>query len=148
MIVQDEVIVFFLSCLLGGFFSFYYDCFRLFRQIIPHYGVIVFFEDILYFSSCAIIAFSFIVSKAAGEIRGFVFVGFIFGYILYFFTISIVFMKVWRFIFKVIKKVLLTLWKLICVLMLPFKLLFIAFHYFFTKFFGFFCRIMKKCKKI
>lgn len=138
MVIQTEVLVFFLSCLLGAFFSFYYDCFRLLRQIVPHNGVVVFFEDILYFSSCTIIAFSFIVSKSAGEIRGFLFVGVVFGYILYFFTISIVFMKIMRLLFQVIRKVLL-------IILLPIKLIFIAFYYFFTKFFDFFCKIMKKC---
>lgn len=148
MTIQTEVIVFFLSCLLGGFFSFYYDCFRLLRKIIPHHAIIVFFEDIFYFASCSIIAFSFIVDKAQGEIRGFLFIGVILGYILYFFTISIVFMKIMEFLFIAIRKILGVILKIIIFITLPLKLIIIAFDYFFNKFHRFLCDIVKKIKKI
>lgn len=143
MIIQNEVIIFLLSCLLGCFFCFYYDCFRVFRKYIPHHGIIVFLEDIFYFATSSIILFSFIVDKSAGGIRGFIIVGVVLGFILYFFTISIVFMKIIEFLFLIIKKV----FNFILILFIPFKLLFRIFHYFYTKSHMLLCGIVRKCKK-
>lgn len=146
MVIQIEVMIFLLSCLLGGFFSFYYDCFRLLRQCIPHHGVVVFFEDIFYFASCSIIAFSFIVEKASGEIRGFLFVGVVVGFILYYFTISIIFMKIMRVVFDIIRKIFTVVLKILIFICLPLKLLVMLFHYFYTKLYFILCKVVKNVK--
>lgn len=150
MEIQNEVITFFTSCLLGAFFSFYYDCFRILRKIIPHHGVLVFFQDIFYFASSSIIVFSFI-SQTFGVIRGFLLIGIILGYILYFFTIGIIFMKVADILFVIIKKIFLisynVIFKIVLIIIIPIKLILMLFHYFYTKLKFFLSILMKTHKK-
>ncbi len=99
----SQIITFFYSLVLGIFFSIFYDVLRAFRIIKQHSKLLVFIEDILYFSFNSIITFIFLIATTNGEVRAYVIIGLILGFILFFITLSKYFLKIICWIFSIIK---------------------------------------------
>ncbi len=86
--VNQHLMLFFLSCLMGAFMGVLYDIFRILRIAVSHSRIAVFLEDILF---CFIFSLSLMMLAsvcARGELRLFFAVGSLLGFILYLLTIG------------------------------------------------------------
>lgn len=111
MIIATEVFVFLKACVLGAFFGLFFDVFRIIRLSFKNPKLLVFIEDVLYFSIITLASFTFIVVENNGYLRAFLLIGELLGLILYFFTLSILIMKSAKAIIKVVKKILRFIYK-------------------------------------
>jgi len=123
----------FLTTVAAGFaIGFVYDLFRITRKTVRHNSVMVQLEDILYWLAVSLLMFYFMLDRNYGEIRFFSIAGAALGMVLYFYSLSVVVMKVSVAIIEFFKKVILTVVRillapvrwLIRMLMPPFKWLF------------------------
>lgn len=109
----------FLGALLIGFvLGFTYDLLRVFRKIVPHPKFVVHIEDLLFWITVTIAMFYFMLSKNYGEVRGFSIIAALIGMLVYFLTVSKLFMKVSMAIYEFIKK---TLIKIFYIILIPLK---------------------------
>ena len=97
----------FLSCGMGFLLGAYYDLFRVIRLVMRPGKRAIFFQDVFFFLSSAVVTFLFSLSVMDGELRFYLFLGLIAGFFAYYFTIGRVvvrsakavvaaFLKVWR----------------------------------------------------
>ena len=98
---SHQLNMFLISILIGIGFSIIYDAFRFLRIFHKNGTILIFIEDIVYFSICSIITFCFFILYSKGVIRAYVYVGEIIGFIICRITVS----KVIFIIIKKIKKV-------------------------------------------
>lgn len=101
--IAYETQSFFKALVLGTLLAVLYDFFRVLRLTFPHGKILVFFEDILYFIFLSLSSILFIIIEHEGYLRGFLVLGELLGMILYFFTISIPMMKLYKWIISKIK---------------------------------------------
>ena len=95
MVTINQQAFLFLTCVKTGIImGVLYDLIRVLRKIINHPNWLVQLEDLLYWIACGCLAFIMIYWRNYGQIRGFVFLGIIIGTVLYFSTVSKLFMKV------------------------------------------------------
>lgn len=112
----NEQALLFLTCVQTGIImGMFYDLIRIFRKIIPHPNWLIQVEDLLYWITCACFAFIMIYWKNYGQIRGFAFIGILIGGILYFCTLSIVFMKIATWTIDLIKRAVIRIIKIILI---------------------------------
>ncbi len=78
--------VFLLSIGLGFFLGILYDLFYIIRLIITKNKYTIYVQDILYLLSCSFITFIFILALSSGVVRGYVIVGELFGWLIYYFS--------------------------------------------------------------
>lgn len=83
-----------------------YDVFRVCRIAVPTRRGIVFVQDMLFFLLCAIATFLFLLTSTDGVVRVFLMVGEALGWIIYYFTLGQLVMKVSKTIIAAIKAVL------------------------------------------
>ncbi len=83
----------FLSGGMGFLLGAYYDVFRVIRQLIRPGTVRVFFEDVLYFTSSALITFLFLLAVNGGVFRVYVCVALAAGFVAYRYTVGRVVVK-------------------------------------------------------
>lgn len=102
----DETLLFLKACLLGGILGVIFDLFRIFRTAIKCNTIIVFIQDVLYFTVVTASTFIFLLMYNDGRLRMFILVGELMGSVLYFFSISILVLKSSRKIIFIFKKVL------------------------------------------
>lgn len=88
-----------LSIALGVIFCILYDVLRAVRKISKMTDLAVFFQDIGYFMVIAFVVFLFLMAFANGEIRGYILLGILFGFILCFLTLSRFTLKIFTIIF-------------------------------------------------
>lgn len=93
MTVARETIIFLLSCVLGMWTGVIYDVFRIIRIAFPTGKWILFAEDTLFVFVAMAFTFLFDVHFLNGYLRGFVIVGEILGFIIYYFTVGVVVFK-------------------------------------------------------
>lgn len=106
MVTINEQAFLFLTCVKTGIMmGMFYDLIRVFRKIIHHPNWVVQMEDLLYWVTCGGFAFTMIYWRNYGQIRSFIFLGIIIGLILYFCTVSILFMKITTKLIKMAKRV-------------------------------------------
>ena len=86
--VSEELRLFGLSCLFGAVFGVIYDIFRTVRLLLPHNGVLVAAEDILFLMLYAVFLTSFATAAARGEMRFYYVIGNAAGFTLYIFTLG------------------------------------------------------------
>ena len=92
--MSDQAWLFLTTVAAGFVMGFVYDIFRIIRRTIPHRQWIVQIEDIIYWTSCSLLMFIFLLHENYGEIRFFSIVGAALGMILYFISLSPLFLKV------------------------------------------------------
>ena len=78
-VVRAEAVFFFTSIATGIILVWSYDIFRIFRKIVPHHTIAVNVEDLVYWFVTALIIFGMIFEKNDGALRGYAFVGILFG---------------------------------------------------------------------
>lgn len=92
--IQNQAYVFLVSILVGGVLAIIFDFFRLLRRKGNTKNYIVYIQDILYWLivTFVIIMSAFITND--GELRGYMFIGYILGAIIYVVTFSPYIMKI------------------------------------------------------
>lgn len=129
--------IFLQACLLGVLLGMIYDCFRVFREIVPCKKTATFIQDLLFFGIVTLCTLVFWVGVNKGQLRFYLVIGEGLGAWLYFQSISrIVFWAICRVI-RLIKRFLRFLFR-------PVKRLFPVFGALFRKKF----RIGSRRKKI
>ncbi|MBQ6825049.1 MAG: spore cortex biosynthesis protein YabQ [Clostridia bacterium] len=97
-----QVLSFFRALILGVFLGFFYDFWRSVRKVKKFGTLSVFFQDLSYFFIASPIIFSFLLSLTNGEIRAFIFIAIILGFIIYRVTLSVLIFKIFICVFKFI----------------------------------------------
>ncbi len=85
---NTQLYSFLISCLFGIGYCIFYDMFRAIRKVKKHSAVVVFFEDIIYFSIIGIVTFLLQLAFSAGEIRFYLLFGIFLGFLIWNFTVS------------------------------------------------------------
>lgn len=98
--VSEQTWLFLWSCVLGIFLGVVFDVLRVIRIIKNHSSFAVFIEDVLFIVFSSLCIFIYIMEKARGEIKFFIFVGAFLGFILYIVCVG-------NFIVNIIKKIVL-----------------------------------------
>lgn len=106
LIVSNQTMVFLYSCLLGVGLGVCYDVFRILRVAFPLGTVVTFVEDIIYFAIAAVATFTFLLYFTQGQLRVYVLLGELLGFIVYYFTIGFVVIKISKTIVSGIRFVL------------------------------------------
>ena len=101
-----QIVTFLYSCVLGLIFCLFYDILRAIRQTFKITFIVTFFQDIFYFIILAVITFIFLLSLTNGEIRAYVLIGILIGFLVSIFTFSKFFVKILKYIFLKVKVVL------------------------------------------
>lgn len=78
----------FLSCGLGFLLGVYYDVFRVARLVMRSSKRVIFFQDLFFFVSAAVLTFFFALSVMGGELRFYLFFGSGLGFAAYYLTIG------------------------------------------------------------
>lgn len=86
--VSLELRLLLLSFVLGTVFGALYDIFRALRLSFPHPSLAVFFEDVAFTSAFGLGFYTFCTALCRGELRGFVLVGMIAGFLAYILTLG------------------------------------------------------------
>ena len=81
--IGNEAVFFSISVLCGMGLVFIYDCFRIFRRIIPHGNIWIGIEDVCYWFFSTIVVFLLLYQKNDGMMRAFSFLGISLGGGLY-----------------------------------------------------------------
>lgn len=84
--IAGEALLFLCSCLLGVGFGVVYDGFRVLRLFLPSGEKIVFVEDGLFFLIITVANFLFFLSRTYGELRLFLIIGELLGFLIYYLT--------------------------------------------------------------
>lgn len=91
---STQIEVFLISCVVGIVLGIIYDIFRVFRIVIPHSNILTNLEDVILISAYGIFLMCFAFSLMRGQIRFFFIVGNFLGFILWFFTLGSIIIRV------------------------------------------------------
>lgn len=100
---SGQYISFLYSFILGNAMGFIYDVFRFDRALFKRSNFFVFIQDILFWLICAFAFFSFSVVFASGQIRGYLLVGLLLGFLFFRLTFSRLFLLLTSPIKKLVK---------------------------------------------
>lgn len=109
--VNTQTMVFLQSLLMGAVLGAIYDMFRIFRIAIPLPAGAIVVEDVLYFGFCGFLSFFFAMTVNYGQVRFFILLGEVLGFVLYYFTLGALIMKCAEKIIAFIRWVCRTVWK-------------------------------------
>ncbi|MBR1738348.1 MAG: spore cortex biosynthesis protein YabQ [Firmicutes bacterium] len=140
---SEQAKLFLSTVCIGCIIGFVYDIIRVFRGIIKHPEILKQAEDLLYWTISAISVFILLLSENNGEVRFFMIIGSFIGIILYYLTLSSLFIKVSMKVYEFIKKIISVF---IEIVMTPFRLLLIPLRYIFKKLINI-LKILKKLLK-
>lgn len=141
--MSGQAMLFLTSAAFGVAAGFFYDWLRVFRMIVSHKRFFIHAEDIFYWTFAALTLFFIMLEKNYGEIRGFLIVGAFLGMILYFFTVSVLFMRASEAVILFFKKVIRTIFKIVS---MPFIVLFKISRRILRPFYTFFKKRVLKIK--
>ena len=110
----------------GFLLGIFYDILRTFRMLISRSKVFVFIVDLIYFASCAVLTFAFVLVMDSGRIRLYTAAGELLGWLVYYFSFGSIAVKVSSFLCRKIKRVFALFFK-------PFRVLFSGFGKVFGK---------------
>ncbi|MBQ8582876.1 MAG: spore cortex biosynthesis protein YabQ [Ruminococcus sp.] len=103
--VNEELLLFGMSCIMGAVFGVIYDIFRIIRIIFAHNGILIALEDIVFLGIYGVSLIAFASAAARGELRFYFVIGNFIGFTLYFFTIGSIVSSAVRKLFFALKKV-------------------------------------------
>lgn len=109
--IAHQTQAFFCAILIGMGLGLLYDVFRILRVAFPAPKFVVAAQDVLYFILASGLTCLFTLGINEGEMRSFVLIGELLGWIFYFFTIGTVVMAVSRRVIAAVKTVLRFLWR-------------------------------------
>jgi len=115
--VNEELVLFGMSCIMGAVFGVLYDVFRIIRIIFAHNGFLTAIEDILFLGLYGVSLIAFASAAARGELRFYHVLGNFIGFALYFLTLGSIVNSAFRRLFSALKKT-------ISFIMVPFKICF------------------------
>ncbi|MTI68052.1 MAG: spore cortex biosynthesis protein YabQ [Firmicutes bacterium] len=105
--VEGQVYIFFATLYGGIIIGFIYDIYRIFRYFSEPRKIVSFIEDLIFWILVSLIALFILFFSNFGEVRGFVFLGFISGAIIYNKLLSklviTTLVKILRYLFRGIK---------------------------------------------
>lgn len=136
--VSRQVYCFLMSIGVGALLGCVYDVFKLLHIFLPSKKIVVFIEDILYWIIAGFVTFIFILVFNSGEIRGFLLIGELCGFVIYYFLMS-------PFVIKLLKSLISIT---VAVLKFIFRIIFTPIKFFFRIILKPFCAIGRKIKKI
>ena len=99
----DQTLTFLFSLLAGAALCLLYDLFRIFRLSRNTSKLGIFLEDILYFAIAGFLTFCFLIVRCSGEIRGYVLLGELLGFLICRCTLSALILCVARQIYRFLK---------------------------------------------
>lgn len=118
--IQNQTYVFLWSVVIGAFLALIFDVFRLMRRKGKTPNYVVYIQDIFFWIIVSIIIMMSAFITNDGELRGYMFIGYILGAIVYIISISKIILKIastfldfieerlkniWNFIMKIVKKI-------------------------------------------
>lgn len=92
--VAGQTWVFLGGILVGAALGVCYDLFRVVRLAVPHPAALVAVEDLVFFCVCAAGTFLYLLGAGYGQLRGFILVGELVGFLLYHCTLGAVAIRV------------------------------------------------------
>ena len=98
---------------MGAVFGAVYDLFRIFRIAVPLPAGVIVAEDVIYFAFCGFMSFFLAMTVNFGQIRFFILLGELLGFLLYYLTLGVLVMKCAQQIIAFIRWIFQVLWKLI-----------------------------------
>ena len=101
---QEIVFIFFF--IIGNIIGLIFDLFRVIRKSFKTSDIITFIEDAIFLIISAVIIIEGIIVLNNGEIRCFIFFGLFFGLLLYFLTISKLYVIIFSIFVNLCKKIL------------------------------------------
>lgn len=104
--VAVQSMSFLYAFLFGAVTGLLYDIFRILRIAFPIGKVAVFIEDVLYLLSAGLLTFVYLLKFNSGEIRSYILLGTLLGFIVYYFTVGKLIIGSAKLIIKLIKIVL------------------------------------------
>lgn len=103
--LAEQALVFAEALLVGAVFGLLYDVFRITRIAFSTSPGVVFVEDIVFFTVCAIVTFFFGLTVIDGMLRVFLIFGELSGAIVYYFTLGRLVMSISKKIITVVKAI-------------------------------------------
>lgn len=135
--IAAQTQMFLLACGFGFLLGLLYDVFRIFRMAFFKQKAVVFAQDVLYFALCGCLTFLFCLTMNYGEIRGYVLLGEVLGWIVYYFSLGAMVFQASSAVVGVLNK---AARFVLLALSAPFRFVFRAFR----KITGFFAVLLKK----
>ncbi|MCI8652336.1 MAG: hypothetical protein HFF11_01395 [Angelakisella sp.] len=109
--ITEQTSVFLYSLFLGVVLGVFYDVFRITRIAFLVPALLVLLEDLLFFLFSSIVLFGFMLERSYGQIRWFILLGVVLGWVLYYFTLGSLVMKGSARIIAVVGRLLAFLWR-------------------------------------
>ena len=135
-----QLIGFFRAFLLGGIFCLFYDVLRAIRTVKKATYLTVFFEDLAFFILIFPITFCYFLALTNGELRAYIFIALISGFLVSRVTVSVVILKIYIFVFKILIRVFSAIKRFVNAILMRIKT-------FLNAFFKIFKKICLKIKK-
>lgn len=142
--IGQQASIFIITVCIGFFIGFVYDLFRIFRKTLKHPNIFTQLEDLLYWIFVSLVMYYILLSKNYGEVRAFSIIGAFIGMIIYFLTLSQIFLPITIKIIEFIKKCITFIIKIVFI-PIDFMLKLIKYPYCFFK--NIFLRSKTKLKK-
>ncbi len=111
--VNTQTIIFLQALLMGAVFGVIYDLFRIFRIAVPLPAGAVVAEDVIYFVFCSFMSFFLTMTVNFGQVRFFILLGELLGFLLYYLTLGTLVMKCAQRLIACIRWIFRALWKLL-----------------------------------
>lgn len=102
--LADQTLTFLLSLLGGVVLCLLYDLFRIFRLSRNTSSLGLFFEDIFYCVLCGFLTFCFFIVRCSGEIRGYVLLGELLGFLICRCTLSALLLCAAKYVYRFFKR--------------------------------------------
>lgn len=103
--IAQQTTMFLYALLLGGVIGAVYDVFRVSRVAFRLSWLLVLLQDILFFTLSALLLWRYFLLQSSGEVRIFVVLGVLLGWIIYFFTLGRLVMRLAGFIIGIITRI-------------------------------------------
>lgn len=97
-LIYDEIHLFTVCLLLGAMLALIYDGFRIFRLLFRHSNWMIDVEDLVYWIFTAWMVFRTLFYYNQGILRGYAFLGMFLGALLYILTISILLLRMIKYV--------------------------------------------------
>lgn len=90
----EQTSTFILTVCVGFFIGFVYDLFRILRKTLKHVNIFTQLEDLIFWIFVSLVMYYILLSKNYGEVRAFSIIGAFIGMIIYFMTLSQIFVPI------------------------------------------------------
>ena len=110
--VTPQTLLFLESILLGMVLALIFDVFRILRIGAELPSAVILVQDIVFFIICAVVTYFFMLKTTYGQVRGFILIGEVIGFTVYYFTIGRLVISASKVIIAVIKRILTVLFSI------------------------------------